>query len=78
MKPLLDKFGREVEMAYLQARCKAITERAIKVTLFEGLASGNSVWIPKKLIADDSQVKKRGDEGELAIPLWFCEQEGLL
>lgn len=42
------------------------------------LETGDTVWIPKSLIAEDSQVKKRGDEGEVAAPLWFFEKEGVL
>lgn len=62
------------ELAYLNGRCKFETERALLCVL----ETGDEVWIPKSLIAEDSQVKKRDDEGEVAAPLWFFEKEGVL
>lgn len=38
---------------------------------------GDKYWIPKKLIHEDSQVYKADTEGDLVVPLWFAEQEGL-
>jgi len=65
---------KETEIAYLDAECVAETEKAI-LCRFE---DGDERWVPKSLIASDSQVTKRGDSGELTVPLWFCEKEGLL
>lgn len=39
---------------------------------------GKQVWIPQKLIHDDSEVWKPGDEGELVIPMWLAEEKGLV
>ncbi|GMV17970.1 MAG: hypothetical protein AMXMBFR56_61940 [Polyangiaceae bacterium] len=64
----------EVEVAYLNARCEAETAKA----LLCHLETGEDLWVPKSLVQSDSQVTKRGDEGELAVPLWFCEKEGVL
>jgi len=36
---------------------------------------GNSYWIPKKLIHDDSEVYEEGTSGNLIIPEWFAEKE---
>lgn len=62
------------ELAYLQGECIVETERAILCKL----ETGEELWIPKSLVADDSQVTKRGDVGEVAAPLWFFEKEGIL
>lgn len=64
----------EPEIAYIHARCKVETEKAILCDL----ETGDECWVPKSLIHDDSQVWKRGDEGELAAPLWFFEKQGVL
>jgi hypothetical protein len=64
----------EVELAYLNARCKVETDKALLCVL----ETGDELWVPKSLVAPDSQVTGRGDEGELAVPLWFCEKEGVL
>lgn len=68
-----DKF-RETELAYLNARAKVETEKALLCVL----ETGHELWVPKSLIASDSQVTKRGDQGELSAPLWFFEKEGIL
>ncbi len=64
----------EPELAYFTATCKVETEKALLCVL----ETGDEIWIPKSLIADDSQVTRRGDVGELAAPLWFFEREGVL
>lgn len=64
----------EVEIAYINARCKVETEKALLCVL----ETGEDLWVPKSLIQSDSQVTRRGDEGELAAPLWFFEKEGVL
>lgn len=65
---------REPELAYLTARCKVETEKALLCVL----ETGEELWVPKSLVASDSQVTRRGDEGELAAPLWFFEKAGVL
>lgn len=67
-------FGDEHEVAYLSARCKVETAKAILCVL-EG---GQELWVPKSLIESDSEVTERGDEGELAVPWWFAEKEGVV
>jgi len=65
---------QEQEIAYVDARAEAETEKA----LFCVLKTGEKIWVPKSLIQTDSEVKVHGDEGELAVPLWFCEKKGVL
>lgn len=65
---------REHEVAYIQARCKVETEKAILCEL----ETGEDLWVPKSLVEPDSQVTGRGDEGELAIPWWFADKEGVV
>lgn len=36
------------------------------------------VWVPKKLIRDDSEVREQGDSGILVIPEWFALEKGLI
>lgn len=62
------------EIAYVHARCKVETEKAILCDL----ETGEELWVPKSLIREDSQVTSKGDEGELAIPWWFAEREGVV
>jgi hypothetical protein len=70
----MSRFEDEVELAYLKARAKVETDRALLCVL----ETGDELWVPKSLIAPDSEVRERGDEGELSLPLWFCEKEGVL
>lgn len=38
----------------------------------------DSVWIPKSVVHDDSEVHGRGMEGEMVVKRWWAESEGLL
>lgn len=49
------------------------TEKALLVEI-----EGEEVWIPKKMIDDDSEVYKIGTEGTLVIPLWLAEEKDLV
>jgi hypothetical protein len=35
------------------------------------------VWCPQSVISDDSEVYRRGDEGQLVVQAWWAEKEGL-
>lgn len=37
-----------------------------------------SVWIPKSVVHDDSEVYKDGDIGSLVVELWFAEKQNLI
>ena len=50
--------------------CKAETDMAILVDLY-----GDEKWIPKSVIADESEVIEKGDIGELVVSRWFAEKE---
>lgn len=51
--------------------CIRQTDKAILV-----LIDGEEKWIPQSVIHDDSEVWKKGDEGELVVQGWFAEKEG--
>ena len=57
-------------------RCEAVAETDLAVCV-EGITD-EDVWVPKSQISDDSEVWKKGDEGELIITEWFAEKEGLV
>jgi hypothetical protein len=48
------------------------TEAALLVEI-----EGETFWIPKSQIHDDSEVYKADTEGTLVIPLWLAEEKGL-
>jgi hypothetical protein len=48
------------------------TEKALLV-VFEG----DQYWIPQKMIHDNSEVWRNGDEGLLVIPQWLAEEKGM-
>lgn len=54
--------------------CIDETPLAIQILINEEIC----YWVPKSLIHDDSEVRKRGDKGSIVLPVWFCEQEGLV
>ena len=56
----------------VEATCVGETEKAIRVEI-----EGESFWVPKSLIDDDSEVYADGHEGTLIIPEWWAEQEGI-
>lgn len=43
------------------------------------LATGETVWIPKSVIDDDSEVydEDKNSEGEVVVATWWAEKEGL-
>lgn len=56
------------------ADCKAVGESAAALRV---LIRGESTWIPKSQITDDSEVYEMGGEGKLVITGWFANKEGL-
>lgn len=52
--------------------CEAETGKAICCII-----DGESVWLPKSQVDDDSEVYKKGTEGVLVISEWIAEQKGL-
>jgi hypothetical protein len=37
---------------------------------------GESVWIPKSVLADENDLTEEGDEGDLLVHYWFAEDRG--
>jgi hypothetical protein len=40
-------------------------------------AGDYKTWIPKSVIADDSDVAAKNDVGDIFVRTWFAEKEGL-
>lgn len=53
--------------------------KATDKALFVELESGESKWIPKSVLHDDSEVYDEGanKEGEVVVKSWWAEKEGL-
>ena len=49
------------------------TEKALLVEM----PDGDRYWIPQKIIDDDSEVWREGQEGTLVLAAWWAEKEGL-
>jgi len=58
--------------------CIGESEKAILVTLGDCRLEGESVWIPKSQVHDDSEVWKKGQAGKLVVTEWIAEQKGLI
>ncbi len=52
--------------------CKHSSDDAILVVI-----EGDEYWIPNSQVHDDSEVWRKGDEGELVITDWWAEKKGL-
>jgi hypothetical protein len=53
---------------------KVETDKAL-LCVFE---TGDEEWIPKSQIGEGSEVKRKGDVGEIEIPRWLAEEKDLL
>jgi len=51
--------------------CTHATERAILCVI-----DGRETWIPQSVVADDSEVYKKGDSGRLVVKGWFAAKQG--
>jgi hypothetical protein len=56
-----------------QAECTHETDLAIKCTVDD---MDEPVWIPKSQIHDNSEVYKKGHEGDLIVTSWLAKQQG--
>ncbi len=52
--------------------CTYETENAILCEI-----GGEKVWVPRKLISEESFVAEKGDEGVLIVAEWFALQNDL-
>ena len=59
-------------------KCQAKAVRVSELALFVQLDSGETAWIPKSLIDDDSEVFDIDGEGELVIPEWLAIDKGFV
>jgi hypothetical protein len=53
----------------------AHTEKALRVEL----ASGDTFWLPRSVLHDDSELYDEGEhkEGKLVVKAWWADKEGL-
>lgn len=55
--------------------CVRETELAM---LCEVPEAGRTLWVPKSLVDEDSEVRGRGQEGCLIVARWFAVKEKLV
>jgi len=65
--------------SFPDAFCQRETSLAVLVAVYLPGGRQRSVWIPKSVIADTSEVFDAGDHasGTLILLSWFCTKEGL-
>lgn len=51
--------------------------RETDAALLVELESGETVWIPKSCVHEDSEVWKDGQVGDVVVKRWFAEKNGL-
>ncbi len=64
----------ESTVTFQVERVEAETDKALLVDI-----EGEKVWVPKSMIADESEVfsKEHGD-GDLIVSAWWAERRGLV
>lgn len=65
--------GSSEPVTFESTTCIAETAMAILVR-FDG---GNEHWVPKSVIKDESEVNEKDDTGDLVLPEWFVEKNGI-
>lgn len=58
-------------------RCDAVALKATEKALLVDI-DGDEHWIPQSQIHEDSEVWKKGDEGELVITMYCAKMKGLI
>ena len=58
--------------------CERESAKACFIYIGDGPKAGQTVWIPKSQIDDDSEVYREGDTGSLVISEWIAEEKGLI
>jgi hypothetical protein len=66
------KPGEDGCVEYLGVTVEVETKEALKV-----MVGGKLLWIPKRMIHDNSEVYRMGTSGRLVIPLWLAQTKGL-
>jgi len=70
------------DLAYDFGACVVIaeTDKAIGVKRPEDSSEEDfdetPFWVPKSVLHDDSEVWKKGDEGDLVVKHWWAEKNG--
>ena len=64
----------DAEVAFESCWCTAETEKAI---LVYG-ATDDPLWVPKSQVLEESEVYKKGTDGELIISRWWAKQRGII
>ena len=67
-----DDLSREKEYAEVEATVVIETPAAILID-----CDGSKVWVPKSVLADDSEVQVQEGAVTLRVEEWFAEKEGL-
>lgn len=59
--------------------CRATkeTEKGLMVIGLE-VSDGNPQWLPKSAIHDNSEVWKKGQEGDIVVKEWFADKLGVI
>ncbi len=60
------------------SECINETEKAIQITLGDCRIEGETIWLPKSQVHEDSEVWKKGQVGKLVVTEWIAEQKGLI
>lgn len=60
-----------------EVRVVGETPKAIRCAPKGFKASGESYWVPKSVVHDNSEVSKNGDTGKLVVKQWYADREGL-
>ncbi len=60
------------------SECINETEKAIQITLGDCRIEGETIWLPKSQVHEDSEVWEKGQVGKLVVTEWIAEQKGLI
>lgn len=67
-----DDEGHDPFSYHCDVKCIGETDRALQILDDEG----ESFWIPKSVVHEDSEVFEEDDVGTLVVKKWFAEREG--
>lgn len=58
-----------------EAECIAETDMALLVRI--DVDDEDERWVPKSVVAEESEVQEKGDAGELVVAEWWAKKAGL-
>ena len=70
--------AENVVLGRMAARIATVLQESAKAIRVRLKETKKEAWIPKSVIADDSEVKEDPDRGDLKVLKNFAEREGLL